>query len=74
MVADVPGLIEGVRGGLGLGTSSASPQRTRVLLHLVDVAPFDDSIDPVVQAVCAIVAELKKFDQALYEKNLAGWF
>jgi GTP-binding protein len=38
-----------------------------VLLHLVDVAPFDEGVDPVAQAK-AIVAELKKFDQALYEK------
>jgi len=38
-----------------------------VLLHMVDAAPFDDSVDPVAQAK-AIVIELKKFDQKLYEK------
>ena len=40
--------------------------RTRLLLHLVDVTPFDDS-DPVAHAK-AIVAELKKYDPALHAK------
>jgi len=42
-------------------------QRTRLLLHMVDIAPFDEGVDPVAQAK-AIVAELKKYDQALYDK------
>ena len=42
-------------------------QRTHLLLHLVDFAPFDDSVDPVAQAK-AIVAELKKYDQDLFDK------
>ena len=68
VVADVPGLIEGASEGAGLGHQFLRHlQRTRVLLHLVDVAPFDDTVDPVVQAK-AIVSELKKFDQKLYEK------
>jgi GTP-binding protein len=68
VVADVPGLIEGASEGAGLGHQFLRHlQRTRVLLHLVDVAPFDEGVDPVAQAK-AIVAELKKFDQALYEK------
>ena len=68
VVADVPGLIEGASEGAGLGHQFLRHlQRTRVLLHLVDAAPFDDSVDPVAQAK-AIVAELKKFDQKLYEK------
>jgi GTP-binding protein len=37
------------------------------LLHLVDIAPFDDSVDPVAQAR-AIVTELKKYDAALHDK------
>lgn len=68
VVADVPGLIEGASDGAGLGHQFLRHlQRTRVLLHLVDVAPFDEGVDPVAQAK-AIVKELKKFDQALYEK------
>ncbi|QHE78486.1 Obg family GTPase CgtA [Hydrogenophaga sp. PBL-H3] len=68
VVADVPGLIEGASEGAGLGHQFLRHlQRTRLLLHMVDVAPFDEGVDPVVQAK-AIVAELKKFDQALFEK------
>ncbi len=68
VVADVPGLIEGASEGAGLGHQFLRHlQRTRLLLHMVDVAPFDEGVDPVAQAK-AIVAELKKFDQKLYEK------
>ena len=41
--------------------------RTRLLLHIVDIAPFDDSVDPV-QEARAIIAELKKYDEDLYNK------
>jgi GTP-binding protein len=68
VVADVPGLIEGAAEGAGLGHYFLRHlQRTRLLLHVVDIAPFDDSIDPVAQAK-AIVAELKKYDLALHAK------
>ena len=68
VVADVPGLIEGAAEGAGLGHQFLRHlQRTRLLLHLVDFAPFDEGVDPVAQAK-AIVAELKKYDPALYEK------
>lgn len=68
VVADVPGLIEGASEGAGLGHQFLRHlQRTRVLLHMVDAAPFDDSVDPVAQAK-AIVIELKKFDQKLFDK------
>ncbi len=68
VVADVPGLIEGAAEGAGLGHQFLRHlQRTRLLLHLVDIAPFDESVDPVAQAR-AIVVERKKFDKALYDK------
>jgi GTP-binding protein len=68
VVADVPGLIEGAAEGAGLGHQFLRHlQRTRLLLHVVDIAPFDDGIDPVAQAR-AIVAELKKYDAALHAK------
>jgi GTPase len=68
VVADVPGLIEGASEGLGLGHQFLRHlQRTRLLLHIVDFAPFDDSIDPVAQAK-AIANELKKYDPGLYKK------
>jgi len=68
VVADIPGLIEGASEGAGLGHQFLRHlQRTRLLLHIVDAAPFDDSVDPVAQAR-AIVAELKKYDPALHAK------
>jgi GTP-binding protein len=68
VVADVPGLIEGASEGAGLGHLFLRHlQRTRLLLHIVDVAPFDEGVDPVAQAK-AIVTELKKYDAGLYNK------
>jgi len=68
VVADVPGLIEGAAEGAGLGHLFLRHlQRTRLLLHLVDFAPFDESVDPVAQ-VKAIVAELEKYDPGLAAK------
>jgi GTP-binding protein len=68
VIADLPGLIEGAAEGAGLGHLFLRHlQRTRLLLHVVDLAPFDDSVDPVAQAK-AIVNELKKYDEGLHEK------
>src|SRR5687768_538447 len=68
VVADIPGLIEGASEGAGLGHLFLRHlQRTSLLLHLVDFAPFDEGADPVAQ-VRAIVRELEKYDPELAAK------
>ena len=68
VIADIPGLIEGAAEGAGLGHQFLRHlQRTGLLLHIVDLAPFDAAVDPVADAR-AIVLELKKYDAALAEK------
>lgn len=68
VVADIPGLIEGAAEGAGLGHQFLRHlARTRLLLHIVDVAPAEAGADPARDAR-AIASELKKFDEALYLK------
>jgi GTP-binding protein len=68
VMADIPGLIEGAADGAGLGIRFLKHlQRTRVLLHLVDIAPTDPSADPVRDAI-SIVGELGKFSEDLLAK------
>lgn len=69
VVADIPGLIEGAAEGAGLGHQFLRHlMRTKLLLHIVDLAPIDPDADPV-QDAHSIVAELKKYDESLYNKQ-----
>ncbi|MEK9939617.1 MAG: GTPase, partial [Methylotenera sp.] len=68
VIADIPGIIEGAAEGAGLGHQFLRHlARTSLLLHLVDIAPYDENVDPVYEAK-AIVEELRKYDEALYNK------
>jgi GTP-binding protein len=75
VIADLPGLIEGAAEGAGLGHQFLRHlQRTRLLLHVVDIAPFDAGEDPahpvrsIVRDAKAIILELKKYDAGLHRK------
>ncbi len=68
VIADIPGLIEGAAEGAGLGHQFLRHlARTRLLLHLVDIAPYDSGTDTVAEAR-AIINELRKYDPELHAK------
>jgi GTP-binding protein len=68
VVADIPGLIEGAAEGAGLGHQFLRHlSRTGLLLHIVDLAPMDDTTDPVKETK-ALVKELEKYDEELLNK------
>ncbi|WNN44815.1 MULTISPECIES: Obg family GTPase CgtA [Winslowiella] len=67
VVADIPGLIEGAADGAGLGIRFLKHlERCRVLLHLIDLAPIDET-DPVNNARI-ILGELEKYSEKLFQK------
>lgn len=70
VVADIPGLIEGAHSGAGLGTQFLRHiERTRLLVHLVDVSDASGRPDPV-KDVEVISQELKSFGAGLEDKPM----
>lgn len=68
VMADIPGLIKNSAEGAGLGHQFLRHlTRTRLLLHIVDIAPMDDNSDPINDAK-SIMLELRKYDELLYQK------
>jgi len=69
VIADIPGLIEGAAQGVGLGIDFLKHlQRTRILLHIVDAAPFDEEQAPL-KAIRKLEVEMETFDQSLRNKE-----
>lgn len=69
VMADIPGLIEGAAEGAGLGIQFLKHlMRTRLLLHMLDIAPLDEQADPV-DDIRRIEQELEKYDQDLLSKE-----
>ncbi|MCG7898336.1 MAG: GTPase ObgE [Candidatus Thiodiazotropha lotti] len=67
VVADIPGVIEGAAEGAGLGLQFLKHlSRTRLLLHMVDIAPLDESVESA--------SEVRQIEQEMsrYSEELAG--
>lgn len=68
VMADIPGVIEGASMGAGLGLKFLKHlSRTRLILHLVDLAPFDEH--DICEDIIKITNELKVYSEALYQKE-----
>lgn len=68
VVADIPGVIEGASQGAGLGLKFLKHlSRTRLILHLVDIAPFTEH--DIMDDVIKITHELKTYSEELYNKE-----
>jgi len=68
VIADIPGLVEGAADGAGLGIRFLKHlTRTRLLLHIVDMAPYDGSTPE--EAVSVITEELKQFSPLLANRD-----
>jgi len=69
VMADIPGVIEGASEGVGLGLRFLRHlTRTRFLLHLVDIAPLDETID-IADSVHLVESEMRKFDEGLEDRE-----
>ncbi len=70
VIADIPGIIEGAAEGAGLGSLFLRHvQRTRLLLHLVDIAPMEGGVEiPPAEQVRAIEHELRQYDPGMLDK------
>lgn len=68
VIADIPGIIEGAAEGAGLGLQFLKHlQRTRLLLHMVDIDPYEDGVTPV-EAARKIIHEVEKWSDDLLQK------
>lgn len=69
VVADIPGIIEGASDGIGLGIAFLKHlRRTRILLHIVDLAEFTEE-EKIIENIRSIEAELLAFDKKLFNKE-----